>query len=90
MAEGDREMAQRPTEMVRLADSTAVPPPNPSAGNRKIAFAPDLMLVSAGFGAYSSEPTLLMTVEIEDFANLGTRNVAPMGTNRWEKGPVRD
>ncbi|HWA84884.1 MAG TPA: histone deacetylase [Opitutus sp.] len=36
-----------------------------------IAFAPDLVLVSAGFDAYAGDPITEMTLEIEDFATLG-------------------
>ncbi|HVU25562.1 MAG TPA: histone deacetylase [Opitutus sp.] len=36
-----------------------------------IAFAPDLVLVSAGFDAFVRDPITEMTLEIEDFANLG-------------------
>ncbi len=35
------------------------------------AFAPDLILVSAGFDAYARDPITEMTLEIEDFATLG-------------------
>lgn len=35
------------------------------------AFAPDLVLVSAGFDAYARDPITSMTLEIEDFAVLG-------------------
>ncbi len=37
-----------------------------------IAFAPDLILVSAGFDAYVGDPITTMTLEREDFATLGT------------------
>ena len=36
-----------------------------------IAFAPDLILVSAGFDAYARDPITSMTLEAEDFATLG-------------------
>lgn len=36
------------------------------------AFAPDLILVSAGFDAYARDPITAMTLETEDFATLGT------------------
>jgi len=36
-----------------------------------IAFKPDLILVSAGFDAYSGDPLVQMTLEREDFANFG-------------------
>jgi len=36
-----------------------------------VAFRPDLVLVSAGFDAYSLDPITEMTLEIEDFASLG-------------------
>jgi acetoin utilization deacetylase AcuC-like enzyme len=36
-----------------------------------IAFAPDLILVSAGFDAYARDPITSMTLEREDFATLG-------------------
>jgi acetoin utilization deacetylase AcuC-like enzyme len=35
------------------------------------AFAPDLVLVSAGFDAYAQDPLTAMTLEAEDFATLG-------------------
>jgi acetoin utilization deacetylase AcuC-like enzyme len=35
------------------------------------AFAPDLILVSAGFDAYARDPITSMTLETEDFATLG-------------------
>jgi acetoin utilization deacetylase AcuC-like enzyme len=35
------------------------------------AFAPDLVLVSAGFDAYAQDPITAMTLEAEDFATLG-------------------
>lgn len=35
------------------------------------AFAPDLVLVSAGFDAYARDPITEMTLELEDFATLG-------------------
>jgi len=34
-------------------------------------FKPDLLLVSAGFDAYSGDPLVQMTLELEDFAKLG-------------------
>ncbi|RFC42720.1 MAG: Acetoin utilization deacetylase AcuC [Verrucomicrobia bacterium] len=37
-----------------------------------IAFRPDLILVSAGFDAYAHDPLTAMTLEIDDFATLGT------------------
>lgn len=36
-----------------------------------VAFAPDLILVSAGFDAYERDPITSMTLEQEDFATLG-------------------
>ncbi len=36
-----------------------------------IAFKPDLILVSAGFDAYSGDPLVQMTLEHEDFAKFG-------------------
>lgn len=36
-----------------------------------VAFAPDLLLVSAGFDAYSGDPITQMTLALEDFAELG-------------------
>ena len=36
-----------------------------------VAFAPDLILVSAGFDAYAHDPITSMTLEREDFATLG-------------------
>jgi acetoin utilization deacetylase AcuC-like enzyme len=36
-----------------------------------VSFAPDLILVSAGFDAYAHDPITSMTLEIEDFATLG-------------------
>ena len=36
-----------------------------------IAFKPDLLLVSAGFDAYVRDPLLQLTLEFEDFAQLG-------------------
>ncbi len=40
-------------------------------------FKPDLLLVSAGFDAYSGDPLVQMTLELEDFAKFGDwlRNV---------------
>lgn len=37
-----------------------------------VSFAPDLILVSAGFDAYARDPITEMTLEREDFATLGT------------------
>lgn len=37
-----------------------------------VSFAPDLILVSAGFDAYRGDPVAEMTLEREDFATLGT------------------
>ena len=34
-------------------------------------YKPDLVLVSAGFDAYAHDPVTSMTLEIEDFAELG-------------------
>jgi acetoin utilization deacetylase AcuC-like enzyme len=39
--------------------------------DKLIDFEPDLLLVSAGFDAYASDPLLQLTVEREDFATLG-------------------
>jgi acetoin utilization deacetylase AcuC-like enzyme len=36
-----------------------------------LAFKPDLLLVSAGFDAYSKDPITQMTLEIEDFTTFG-------------------
>jgi acetoin utilization deacetylase AcuC-like enzyme len=36
-----------------------------------MAFKPDLLLVSAGFDAYSGDPLVQMTLEVEDFAKFG-------------------
>ena len=36
-----------------------------------VSFAPDLVLVSAGFDAYARDPITSMTLEAEDFATLG-------------------
>lgn len=36
-----------------------------------IAFKPDLLLISAGFDAYSGDPITEMTLEAEDFATFG-------------------
>jgi acetoin utilization deacetylase AcuC-like enzyme len=36
-----------------------------------VSFAPDLILVSAGFDAYRDDPITEMTLEVEDFATLG-------------------
>jgi acetoin utilization deacetylase AcuC-like enzyme len=37
-----------------------------------VSFAPDLILVSAGFDAYARDPITSMTLETEDFATLGS------------------
>jgi acetoin utilization deacetylase AcuC-like enzyme len=37
-----------------------------------VGFRPDLVLVSAGFDAYARDPITSMTLEKEDFAELGT------------------
>jgi acetoin utilization deacetylase AcuC-like enzyme len=49
-----------------------------------IAFAPDLVLVSAGFDAYARDPITAMTLETEDFATLGRwlRESCPPGRPR--------
>ncbi len=39
--------------------------------DRVIAFAPDLVMVSAGFDAYVGDPITAMTLETNDFATLG-------------------
>ncbi|ACB74148.1 histone deacetylase superfamily [Opitutus terrae PB90-1] len=39
--------------------------------DRIIEFAPDLILVSAGFDAYARDPITAMTLEVEDFGTLG-------------------
>ena len=39
--------------------------------DKLIAFAPDLLLVSAGFDAYAHDPLLQLTLEHEDFATFG-------------------
>jgi acetoin utilization deacetylase AcuC-like enzyme len=41
-------------------------------------FHPDLLLISAGFDAYSGDPLVQMTLELEDFAKFGEwlRNIA--------------
>jgi acetoin utilization deacetylase AcuC-like enzyme len=39
--------------------------------DKLIAFKPDLLLVSAGFDAYSGDPLVQMILEREDFANFG-------------------
>ena len=36
-----------------------------------LSFAPDLILVSAGFDAYARDPITSMSLETEDFATLG-------------------
>lgn len=36
-----------------------------------VSFAPDLILVSAGFDAYRDDPITEMTLEVEDFATIG-------------------
>jgi acetoin utilization deacetylase AcuC-like enzyme len=57
-----------------------VPPRSPRLRHMKalresfdavLAFAPDLILVSAGFDAYARDPITSMTLEAEDFAALG-------------------
>lgn len=57
-----------------------VPPRTPRAVHREVlrasweavvAFAPDLVLVSAGFDAYAQDPITAMTLEMDDFAELG-------------------
>ncbi len=40
--------------------------------DRIVAFHPDLVLVSAGFDAYSGDPITSMSLETEDFATFGT------------------
>lgn len=42
-----------------------------AALDRVLEFAPDLILVSAGFDAYARDPITAMTLETEDFATLG-------------------
>ena len=37
-----------------------------------VSYAPDLILVSAGFDAFARDPITLMSLEAEDFATLGT------------------
>ncbi len=37
-----------------------------------LSFEPNLVLVSAGFDAYVDDPITSMTLEIEDFATLGS------------------
>jgi len=58
-----------------------VPPRSPRLRHMKalresfdavLAFAPDLILVSAGFDAYARDPITSMTLEAEDFATLGS------------------
>jgi acetoin utilization deacetylase AcuC-like enzyme len=39
--------------------------------NEVLAFKPDLILVSAGFDAYVKDPITEMSLELEDFAELG-------------------
>ncbi len=39
--------------------------------DRLIAFKPDLLLVSAGFDAYASDPLVQMTLQYEDFSTFG-------------------
>ena len=39
--------------------------------DRLVAFEPDLLLVSAGFDAYTGDPITQMTLEAEDFATFG-------------------
>jgi acetoin utilization deacetylase AcuC-like enzyme len=51
----------RPTHLAALAQSWAAVQ----------AFQPDLVLVSAGFDAYARDPITAMTLEAEDFAELG-------------------
>ena len=51
----------RPAHMAGLARSWA----------SVVAFKPDLVLVSAGFDAYARDPITQMTLEAEDFAELG-------------------
>lgn len=51
----------RPTHMAELARAWAA----------VLAFKPDLVLVSAGFDAYAGDPITQMTLEAEDFAELG-------------------
>lgn len=42
-----------------------------SALDAVVSFAPDLILVSAGFDAYARDPITSMTLEMDDFATLG-------------------
>lgn len=42
-----------------------------SALDSVVSFAPDLILVSAGFDAYARDPITAMTLEADDFATLG-------------------
>lgn len=42
-----------------------------SALDAVVSFAPDLILVSAGFDAYARDPITAMTLETEDFSTLG-------------------
>jgi acetoin utilization deacetylase AcuC-like enzyme len=41
------------------------------ASGKLVAFQPDLLLVSAGFDAYSADPITQMTLEAEDFGTMG-------------------
>lgn len=43
------------------------------AVQKLLRFKPDLLLVSAGFDAYSGDPLVQMTLECEDFAGFGQR-----------------
>jgi len=45
------------------------------------AFAPDLLLISAGFDAYARDPITAMSLEVEDYATLGrwVRETCPPG-----------
>ncbi|HTL68622.1 MAG TPA: histone deacetylase [Lacunisphaera sp.] len=53
-----------------------------------LAFQPDLVLVSAGFDAYAGDPITAMTLEAEDFAELGRwlRQAAPPAAGILEGG----
>lgn len=51
----------RPVHMAALRESL----------DAVMAFAPDIVLVSAGFDAYAGDPITEMSLEIEDFATLG-------------------
>lgn len=57
-----RPLTPRADHMATLAESW----------QRVIAFRPDLVLVSAGFDAYTGDPITDMTLETTDFATLGT------------------